>query len=137
MQNESRPTNQRGGIGAAAALALLLGCMTPIVSADAPTSRGEALYLNHCTACHESGVHIRAKRKAESRDDIRQWIVRWVKEQNLDWTNEEVKDGKYVDTGDPVEKRLMKQWMLKITAYADRLLNDLDDVDVIASQLVR
>ncbi len=43
--------------------------------------------------------------------------------------NEEVKDGKYVETGDPVEKRMMKQWMLKITAYAERLLEDLDDLD--------
>jgi leucyl-tRNA synthetase len=43
--------------------------------------------------------------------------------------NEEVKDGKYVETGDPVEKRAMKQWMLKITAYAERLLEDLDDLD--------
>ncbi|MBM4784065.1 MAG: leucine--tRNA ligase [Archangiaceae bacterium] len=43
--------------------------------------------------------------------------------------NEEVKDGKYVETGDPVERRLMKQWMLKITAYGDRLLEDLDGLD--------
>ncbi|MFP6584287.1 MAG: leucine--tRNA ligase [Candidatus Hydrogenedentota bacterium] len=43
--------------------------------------------------------------------------------------NEEVKDGKYVETGDPVEKRPMKQWMLKITEYAERLLHDLDDLD--------
>src|ERR1041384_7292016 len=33
--------------------------------------------------------------------------------------NEEVKDGKYVETGEPVEKRLMEQWVLKITDYAD------------------
>ena len=43
--------------------------------------------------------------------------------------NEEVKDGKYVETGDPVEKRMMKQWMLRITEYAQRLLEDLDDLD--------
>ena len=43
--------------------------------------------------------------------------------------NEEVVDGKYVETGDPVERRLMKQWMLKITAYAQRLLDDLDGLD--------
>jgi leucyl-tRNA synthetase len=39
--------------------------------------------------------------------------------------NEEVHDGKYVETGDPVEKRLLEQWMLKITEYADRLTEDL------------
>ncbi|MGA0334583.1 MAG: leucine--tRNA ligase, partial [Kiritimatiellia bacterium] len=32
-------------------------------------------------------------------------------------------------TGDPVERRLMRQWMLKITAYAERLLEDLELVD--------
>jgi len=43
--------------------------------------------------------------------------------------NEEVKDGKYIETGDPVERRLMMQWMLRITAYADRLIDDLDGLD--------
>jgi leucyl-tRNA synthetase len=40
--------------------------------------------------------------------------------------NEEVKDGKYIETGDDVEKRILQQWMLKITAYADRLLDELE-----------
>jgi leucyl-tRNA synthetase len=43
--------------------------------------------------------------------------------------NEEVHDGKYVETGDPVEKRLMRQWMLKITEYADRLAEDLEGLE--------
>ncbi len=43
--------------------------------------------------------------------------------------NEEVKDGKYVETDDPVERRLMKQWMLRITAFADRLVDDLEGLD--------
>ena len=43
--------------------------------------------------------------------------------------NEEVHDGKYVETGDEVEKRRLKQWMLKITAYADRLSEDLAGLD--------
>ena len=43
--------------------------------------------------------------------------------------NEEVKDGVYIETGDPVERRMMKQWMLRITAYADRLIDDLDGLD--------
>ncbi|GGE43366.1 leucine--tRNA ligase [Marinicauda pacifica] len=55
--------------------------------------------------------------------------VNWCPAQGTVLANEEVKDGKYVETGDPVEQRLMRQWMLKITAFADRLLEDLEDVD--------
>ncbi len=55
--------------------------------------------------------------------------VNWCPALGTVLANEEVKDGKYVETGDPVEKRLMRQWMLKITAYAERLLADLDELD--------
>ena len=43
--------------------------------------------------------------------------------------NEEVIDGLSERGGHPVIRKPMKQWMLKITAYAERLLNDLDGVD--------
>ncbi|GMU91612.1 MAG: leucine--tRNA ligase [Candidatus Hydrogenedentota bacterium] len=55
--------------------------------------------------------------------------VNWCPAIGTVLANEEVKDGKYVETGDPVEKRLMRQWMLKITAYAERLIADLDEVE--------
>jgi leucyl-tRNA synthetase len=55
--------------------------------------------------------------------------VNWCPALGTVLSNEEVKDGRYVETGDPVEQRLMRQWMLKITAYAQRLLDDLDDLD--------
>jgi leucyl-tRNA synthetase len=51
--------------------------------------------------------------------------VNWCPALGTVLSNEEVKDGRYVETGDPVEKRLMQQWMLRITAYAQRLLDDL------------
>ncbi len=55
--------------------------------------------------------------------------VNWCPALGTVLANEEVKDGVYVETGDPVERRLMRQWMLRITAYADRLLEDLNLVD--------
>ncbi len=55
--------------------------------------------------------------------------VNWCPALGTVLANEEVKDGAYVETGDPVERRLMRQWMLKITDYAERLLDDLDGLD--------
>ena len=55
--------------------------------------------------------------------------VNWCPALGTVLANEEVQDGKYVETGDPVERRLMKQWMLRITSYAERLLEDLDGLD--------
>ncbi|MCB1113845.1 MAG: leucine--tRNA ligase [Chlamydiia bacterium] len=43
--------------------------------------------------------------------------------------NEEVENGFAKEGGHPVEKRPLKQWILKITAYADRLIKDLDLLD--------
>ena len=43
--------------------------------------------------------------------------------------NEEVEDGKTKRGGYPVYRKPMRQWVLKITAYADRLIDDLDLVD--------
>ena len=55
--------------------------------------------------------------------------VNWCPALGTVLANEEVKDGKYVETGDDVERRTMKQWMLKITEYAEPLLADLEGLD--------
>ncbi|MBW2269561.1 MAG: leucine--tRNA ligase [Deltaproteobacteria bacterium] len=74
-----------------------------------------------------------------------QWIFRKLYERDLaylaevpvNWcpalgtvlANEEVIDGKSERGSHPVVRMPMRQWMLRITAYADRLIDDLDEVD--------
>lgn len=55
--------------------------------------------------------------------------VNWCPALGTVLANEEVIDGKSERGGHPVERRPMKQWMLKITKYADRLLEDLEQLD--------
>lgn len=55
--------------------------------------------------------------------------VNWCPALGTVLANEEVIDGKSERGGHPVYRVPMKQWMLKITAYADRLIDDLDDIN--------
>jgi len=54
--------------------------------------------------------------------------VNWCEELGTVLANDEVKDGVSERGGHPVERRPMLQWSLRITAYAERLLNDLDEL---------
>ncbi len=71
---------------------------------------------------------------AEYRDDFRlayqsNALVNWCPGLGTVLANEEVKDG-LSDRGNyPVERRPMRQWMLRITSYADRLEKDLEPLD--------
>lgn len=55
--------------------------------------------------------------------------VNWCPALGSVLANDEVKDGVSERGGYPVEQRLMKQWSLRITAYADRLLQGLETID--------
>ncbi len=55
--------------------------------------------------------------------------VNWCEGLGTVLANDEVKDGFSERGGFPVEQKLMKQWSLRITAYADRLISGLDTVD--------
>lgn len=55
--------------------------------------------------------------------------VNWCPKDKIILANEEVINGKCERCGTVTEKRRQKQWMLRITAYADRLIKDLDTVD--------
>jgi leucyl-tRNA synthetase len=56
-------------------------------------------------------------------------FVNWCKALGTVLSNDEVKDGVSERGGYPVERKLMKQWSMRITAYADKLLAGLDTVD--------
>ena len=55
--------------------------------------------------------------------------VNWCEALGTVLANEEVIDGKSERGGHPVVRKPMRQWILRITEYADRLLEDLDDLD--------
>ena len=60
-------------------------------------TRGQMLYENHCTSCHESTVYIRAKRKATNYKEVGDWVNQRAGWLNLGWTK--------------VEKRAVMQYL--------------------------
>lgn len=56
-------------------------------------------------------------------------MVNWCPALGTVLANDEVSEGFSVRGGHPVERKTMKQWLLRITAYADRLLEGLDNID--------
>jgi leucyl-tRNA synthetase len=72
--------------------------------------------------------------RGEDPDNVRlayvaEVAVNWCPELGTVLANEEVIDGKSEVGGFPVVRRPMRQWMLRITAFADRLLDELDGLD--------
>jgi leucyl-tRNA synthetase len=55
--------------------------------------------------------------------------INWCPKCKTGLSNEEVVNGRHERCDTIVEKKFLKQWLLKITAYADRLINGLQDVD--------
>ena len=59
----------------------------------------------------------------------KEFPINWCPSCKTGLANEEVVNGCCERCGSPVTKKNLRQWMLKITKYADRLLNDLDKLD--------
>jgi leucyl-tRNA synthetase len=70
------------------------------------------------TKLYEKGLAYQAK-----------MLVNWCPALGTVLSNEEVENGLSVEGGHPVERRPLKQWILKITEYAERLLDDLQELD--------
>ncbi len=71
----------------------------------------------------------RAFRDARRLAYVSEAPVWWCEQLGTVLANEEVVDGKSEVGGFPVTRKPMRQWMLRITAYADRLLEDLNTID--------
>ena len=88
-----------------------------------------------------SELEIPDEVKELGEDFARQWVdeqrlayqsdapVNWCPALGTVLANEEVIDGKSERGGHPVERRALRQWMMRITAYGDRLENDLEGLD--------
>src|SRR5882762_4498543 len=73
----------------------------------------------------ERRAYVDSKRLAY----VSEMPVWWCEELGTVLANEEVIEGKSEVGGYPVIRKPMRQWMLRITAYAERLLNDLETID--------
>jgi len=71
----------------------------------------------------------RAYRDSRRLAYVSEMPVWWCEQLGTVLANEEVIEGKSEVGGYPVVRKPMRQWMLRITAYAERLLNDLDTID--------
>lgn len=91
--------------------------------------------------CEETQAFTAAQWKAfsekEKSDILMNYRIAYLGEAYVNWcpalgtvlANDEVKDGVSERGGYPVERKLMKQWSMRITAYAQRLLDGLDKID--------
>ncbi len=97
------------------------------------------LKLYHSYVGDDGKAHPISELEAQglSREEIDHRRLAYVSEAPVWWcemlgtvlANEEVVDGKSEVGGHPVERRPMRQWMLRITAYAQRLIDELDGLD--------
>ncbi len=75
--------------------------------------------------------------KQEQQQFLLKYRITFPGEEYVNWcsalgsvlSNDEVKDGVSERGGHPVERKLMKQWVMRITAYAERLLEGLNTID--------
>lgn len=62
------------------------------VSASPDIIRGQLLYENHCSGCHESTVHVRDTRHADSAGVLKEYISKWSASLQLGWTSTDLDD---------------------------------------------
>lgn len=95
--------------------------------------------VNAATSCEKifTAEEWKGFSEAEKYDVLMQYRIAYQGETAVNWcaalgtvlANDEVKEGLSVRGGYPVEQRKMKQWQLRVSAYAGRLLDDLEKLD--------
>ena len=86
---------------------------------------------------HFTALEWKAMSEEEQYEMTLNYRLTYVADATVNWcpglgsvlSNDEVKDGVSERGGFPVEQKLMRQWMMRITAYAQRLLDGLDTID--------
>ena len=89
------------------------------------------------TELHFSAEEWNAKSEAEKEQVLQNYRLAFRADTMVNWcpalgtvlANDEVKDGLSVRGGHPVEQKRMKQWLLRVTAYAQRMLDGLDSLE--------
>ena len=111
----------------------------PISELEAAFAEGGSAAVD--AACGEVNPFTAEEWKAftdkEKSDVLMQYRIAYQGETAVNWcpalgtvlANDEVKEGYSVRGGHPVEQKKMTQWQLRVSAYAGRLLEDLEDLD--------
>ncbi len=93
------------------------------------TNRAEPIASLPCPPELTTEAQRRAYRDSKRLAYVSEAPVWWCEQLGTVLANEEVIDGKSEVGGFPVTRKPMRQWMLRITAYAERLLRDLDAIE--------
>ena len=75
-----------------AALSALALLAAPAAAQVADAARGRALYENHCIACHTPRIHSRPAKIAITREEVRELVEHWRRQQSLTWSAQETED---------------------------------------------
>ena len=111
----------------------------PVAELEAAFAQGGSTAVD--AACGDvkpfSAEEWKAFSEKEKSDVLMQYRIAYQGETAVNWcpalgtvlANDEVKEGYSVRGGHPVEQKKMTQWQLRVSAYAGRLLEDLEDLD--------
>jgi leucyl-tRNA synthetase len=101
----------------------------PIETLEYPPRLRSPFSTSDKTALENLELSRRTFRDSKRLAFVKEAPVWWCEQLGTVLANEEVVDGKSEVGGFPVARKLMRQWMLRITVYAEKLLTDLDTIE--------